>query len=239
MNSRAIKSNQDLRPGTPISQLLVNDFWGTPLTHSGSHKSYRPLTVLSFRFNYYFNKLSPRGYHLVNLLIHSTVCLLFSCFISQLFNKKPSCIPFIASTLFATHPIHTEAVSSIVGRADCLSGLFFLLALLSYMKYCKLSSNSNRVNGRKKRLLASTKKLSSSHGDTNCSFPPSGNGSMSTAVLKGGKTTMVSTLWCGGGSFMTVIPKKHQNRLFLYLTLLFTTCSMLSKETGLSKCTLL
>lgn len=47
--SRAIKTNPDVLPTTPISQLLWDDFWGTPLTHSGSHKSYRPLTVLSFR----------------------------------------------------------------------------------------------------------------------------------------------------------------------------------------------
>ena len=37
-----------------------------------------------------------------------------------------------AGLLFAVHPIHTEAVSSIVGRAEILSGLFFLLAFLVY-----------------------------------------------------------------------------------------------------------
>ena len=29
--------------------MLTNDFWGTPMVHPGSHKSWRPLTVASFR----------------------------------------------------------------------------------------------------------------------------------------------------------------------------------------------
>jgi hypothetical protein len=45
----AIKSNADVKPTTPISQLFRNDFWGRPLSSAESHKSYRPLTVLTFR----------------------------------------------------------------------------------------------------------------------------------------------------------------------------------------------
>jgi hypothetical protein len=48
-DSEAIINNEDLKPETPILNLFYNDFWGTRLTHNGSHKSYRPLTVLSFR----------------------------------------------------------------------------------------------------------------------------------------------------------------------------------------------
>ena len=47
--SRAILKNPDLQSDTPLINLFYNDFWGTPLTHSGSHKSYRPLCVLTFR----------------------------------------------------------------------------------------------------------------------------------------------------------------------------------------------
>lgn len=89
------------------------------------------------------------------------------------------------------------------------------------MQYCKLSSNSNsRINGRKKILLNS----GSSIGST-CS---SGNDPIS-ATKVGGKTT---SLWCGS---MIVIPKKYRNHLFLYSTVAFASCSMLSKETGFSE----
>ena len=39
--------------------------------------------------------------------------------------------------IFALHPIHSEAVAGIVGRADILSGIFFLLALLAFKKHQK------------------------------------------------------------------------------------------------------
>ncbi len=48
----AIRTNADLRPETPLRQLLSNDFWGRPIDSQTSVKSYRPLTVLSFRWNF-------------------------------------------------------------------------------------------------------------------------------------------------------------------------------------------
>ena len=42
-----------------------------------SHKSYRPLTVLTFRLNYLLHQLEPYGYHLANVLLHAIVCLLY------------------------------------------------------------------------------------------------------------------------------------------------------------------
>lgn len=134
--SRAIKTNQDLLPSTPISQLFHNDFWGTPLTHSGSHKSYRPFCVLTFRLNYALGGLDPWGYHLFNVLLHTIVSALFTQFASSVFSRSP--LPTLtAGLLFAAHPIHTEAVAGVVGRADVGACLFFLLSLMSYMRYCK------------------------------------------------------------------------------------------------------
>jgi len=45
----AIVRNPDVRSDTPWTTLLTNDFWGKPLTDPTSHKSYRPLCVLTFR----------------------------------------------------------------------------------------------------------------------------------------------------------------------------------------------
>nr|CAI5826914.1 unnamed protein product [Callosobruchus analis] len=64
-DSRAILSNPDLLPDTPWSWLLEHDFWGTPLNDSGSHGSYRPLCVLTFRLNHWIGGFRPWGYHLV------------------------------------------------------------------------------------------------------------------------------------------------------------------------------
>uniref|UniRef100_A0A8C9R409 dolichyl-phosphate-mannose--protein mannosyltransferase n=1 Tax=Scleropages formosus TaxID=113540 RepID=A0A8C9R409_SCLFO len=141
-DSRAIKTNQDLLPGTPWINIFYDDFWGTRLTHSGSHKSYRPLCTFSFRLNYAFGGLDPWGYHLVNVVLHCTVTLLFTHVSSLLLGR--SYWSLLAGLLFASHPVHTEAVAGVVGRADVGAALFFLLSLLCYTRHCALTPSSAR-----------------------------------------------------------------------------------------------
>ena len=40
-----------------------------------------------------------------------------------------------AALLFGLHPLHVESVAWIAERKDVLSGLFFFLSLLAYLKY--------------------------------------------------------------------------------------------------------
>lgn len=135
--SRAILTNADLRPDRPFWNLFFNDFWGTPLTHSGSHKSYRPLCVATFRLNYAIDQLNPMGYHLVNVLLHSITSLLYFLLVRQLTGHWTA---FFSALLFATHPVHCEAVAGVVGRADVLACLFFLLSLFVYIHCCHSDS---------------------------------------------------------------------------------------------------
>ena len=133
LHRRAILSNSDLRADSPWSDLLVNDFWGTPLHHSGSHKSYRPICVATFRLNYLFSELEPFGYHLVNVILHGIVSVLFYYLTKYIFGDRK--LPrLVATLLFIVHPIHTEAVASVVGRAEILACLFFLLSLMAYLR---------------------------------------------------------------------------------------------------------
>lgn len=48
-DSEAVVNNEDVQLSTPLYQVFLNDFWGTRITHNASHKSYRPLAVLSYR----------------------------------------------------------------------------------------------------------------------------------------------------------------------------------------------
>ena len=85
--------------------------------HSGSHKSYRPLCVATFRINYFFGELNPFGYHLVNVFLHSAVCWLVVT-LSYVF--LPAHFPcLVAGLLFAIHPIHT-------GKPEITSGMYIL-----------------------------------------------------------------------------------------------------------------
>ncbi|KAG8037615.1 hypothetical protein G9C98_005826 [Cotesia typhae] len=113
---RAILTNPDLLPNSPWFPLLENDFWGTPLRDSESHGSYRPLCVATFRLNHLLGGLNPQGYHLVipgRWLSHA-----------------------ITGLLFAVHPIHSEAVAGIVGRADLLACFLTLGGFLTYVAHC-------------------------------------------------------------------------------------------------------
>eukprot|EP00736_Rhodelphis_marinus_P003268 Rmarinus@m.6094 len=140
----AIVHNRDVRCDEDWQAIFLNDFWGTNLSSSLSHKSYRPLTTLTFRMNYCIHGLDVYGYHVVNVVLYGVVCILYTCFLSILFQNlsiSEGCDSFFPSMiiglLFTTHPIHTEAVANVVGRAELLSGLFFFLCLLSYSRCCQ------------------------------------------------------------------------------------------------------
>ncbi|XP_018010138.1 protein O-mannosyl-transferase TMTC2 isoform X2 [Hyalella azteca] len=144
-DSRAIKTNPDVLPSSPILQLFLNDFWGTPLTHSGSHKSYRPLTVLSFRLNYLLGGFEPLTYHATNVLLHVLATFLFATLTKAIAPPQARVFGAAAPLLFAAHPVHTEAVAGVVGRADVGAAIFLLLALISYIRHCRGGSYRGRL----------------------------------------------------------------------------------------------
>ena len=127
-DSEALVGNEDVNPETPLSKVFSDDFWGTNITKKTSHKSYRPFTVITFRWNYWFaGGLNPFGFHLTNVVLHVIVSLLFLEFCCCLvedwpWNKKTgrritSLCALIAAVLFAVHPIHTESVSYFISTS--------------------------------------------------------------------------------------------------------------------------
>ncbi|CAG9768090.1 unnamed protein product [Ceutorhynchus assimilis] len=127
----AVTLNKDVLAINPVKSVFENDFWGTPMADENSHKSYRPLTVLTFRINYLCFGLTPVAFHATNIALHAVACLLFTRVCLYVAGLKP---PFatLAGLMFSVHPIHTEAVTGIVGRADVLACVFFLMSILAY-----------------------------------------------------------------------------------------------------------
>jgi tetratricopeptide (TPR) repeat protein len=97
---------------------------------------YRPLTFATLAANWMAAGYSPFGYHLVNLLLQAAVVLLLFFVLRQLLEgvDGSASISFAAALLFAVHPIHTEAVSSIVGRSELLAAGFLLAAWLLHLR---------------------------------------------------------------------------------------------------------
>lgn len=131
-DSEAIVNNADVDPsGTSWAQLLRHDFWGKPVGGKTSHKSYRPLTVLSFQLDHWLaGGKHPHTFHVTNIVLHAVASLLYLLLLNCLLREtgdgdsgwsvRPRAI--VAAVIFAVHPVHTECVSYTCQEPMLVSG---------------------------------------------------------------------------------------------------------------------
>lgn len=100
--------------------------------HYAGQGGYRPLVTLSFSLNHLVGGLEPKGYHLVNVLLHAVNSALVFLLVLRLFDSRVAA--GMAGALFAAHPIHAEAVAWISGRAELLGAAMFLAGWLLYLR---------------------------------------------------------------------------------------------------------
>jgi tetratricopeptide (TPR) repeat protein len=112
-------------------QLIFREDYWWPKAVSGL---YRPLTTLSYMFNYAVlgNADHAAGYHWINFLLHWLNAVLVY-FMALVLMETLWPAVFIAA-VFATHPIVTESVSNIVGRADLFATATIVGGFLCYAK---------------------------------------------------------------------------------------------------------
>lgn len=110
--------------------LLSRDYW-YPL---GAGGLYRPATTLSYLVNSAIGSgEGPLGYHVANLLLHlACVSLVYLLVLRTTPALASRWTATVAAALFGLHPITTEGVTYIAGRADLLATLGTLLALLAH-----------------------------------------------------------------------------------------------------------
>jgi tetratricopeptide (TPR) repeat protein len=132
-----------LRLRTPL-QIFLSGYWPEPYLNV----LYRPLVIASFAANYVVGGFAAWGYHLVNILLHAANGALAYALAWTLFHDRR--VAFFAAAAFALHPIHTEAVANIVGRAELLAAFFVFLAWMAYLRA------EDAVGRRRIALLASS-----------------------------------------------------------------------------------
>jgi Flp pilus assembly protein TadD len=101
-----------------------------------------PLTWLTFGVNYVLWGMDPFGYHLTNVLLHCAAAVAWYFVAGRLLAlSMPSAAPWmltagsLAATLFfAIHPLRAESVAWITERRDVLSGVWFMMAVLGYLR---------------------------------------------------------------------------------------------------------
>lgn len=88
---------------------------------------YRPLQILSYRLDTLAWKFEPVGYHLTNILLHALAAWLLFLLIESFAGMSAA---LFSALLFLVHPVQTEAVAYISGRADLLAAVFIFSGLL-------------------------------------------------------------------------------------------------------------
>lgn len=118
---------------------------------SGILLSRRGVTQITFALNYAFGGSDPFGYHLVNTLIHILAAIAAYLLVAAalgLSGGSTAWSRFIAgfsALIFAVHPIQTQAVTYIVQRMESIASLFYLVALIIFIKACQSKSARARL----------------------------------------------------------------------------------------------
>ena len=114
-----------------IWSIVTEGYW-----HSNpSSGLYRPVTTLSYLLNYAVldNGANPAGYHWLNFVLHGVNVSLVYALGILIFVEPPLALALAA--IWGLHPLLTESVSNIVGRADQLAAFGVLAGLLCYTQW--------------------------------------------------------------------------------------------------------
>ena len=112
-----------------------------------SNDLYRPFSLVLFATEYQFWGTNPTPYHLINILLFAGCVLLLFLFLDMLFAGKKTGVAFIASLLFALHPIHTEVVANIKSCDELLCFFFAFLCMNLFIKYAQSGKITQLVTG--------------------------------------------------------------------------------------------
>ena len=103
--------------------------------------------------------LNPPGHHLTNIILHAVNTFLVVVTMIKLLevvkrtttDDRPSASVLsdrsilmtagVTGLLFGLHPLHVESVAWVSERKDLLCAMFFLLSIVTYMKYVSVVSN--------------------------------------------------------------------------------------------------
>src|SRR5438132_7257447 len=113
-------------------------------THQGH---YIPLTWMTLGLDYLLWGMNPVGYHLTSLLLHAANAVVFFFVVRRILKRalpSPSerghalaVSAGFAALVFAIHPLRVESVAWVTQRRDVLSGVFYVVTILLYLRACE------------------------------------------------------------------------------------------------------
>jgi protein O-mannosyl-transferase len=104
---------------------------------------YRPVSMVTFAFNWFLGKYNVVGYHLINIVLHCVISILLYFTLLNLLSSPnivsldkdgKHFVAILATILWALHPIQIQAVTYIVQRMAILGALFYLSGIYFYLQ---------------------------------------------------------------------------------------------------------
>ncbi len=138
----AIEENERLHSVERVSEIWRTEYWNRPELPS---RLYRPLTLTAFAYEWKGSSGAPSAFHRTNVLAHGAVSALAYLCVGLLLmaaprggssaranqNRAAWIAAFLVGLIWALHPMHSEVVLAVVGRAELLATGLGLLALLA------------------------------------------------------------------------------------------------------------
>jgi protein O-mannosyl-transferase len=128
---RYVYQNTRITSGLNIAGIA----WAFTHIHS---ENWHPLTTITHMLDSSLYGLKAGGHHFTNVLLHTVAVVLLFLLLQQMTGALWKSA-FVAA-VFAIHPLHVESVAWVAERKDVLSGIFFMLTLLSYVHYARAPS---------------------------------------------------------------------------------------------------
>ena len=135
-DSHSIIDNPHIRSLANLPTFFIDP---TTFSEDPALAMYRPLLLATFSLNYAIGQYSPRGYHVVSLLLHlGCVSMVFA--VGELLLRSRSAAA-LAALVFGVHTANTESVNYISSRSEILAGLLVLATLWGFLKLRAGSGN--------------------------------------------------------------------------------------------------
>ncbi len=131
-DNAVVKNRGDLKDISNLFNLFVSPYHqNMPATGL-----YRPLTMATYALNHVAFGTEPKNFHVINIIIHAINSFLVFWFVFYFLKSEK--LAYISFILFLVHPIHTEAVSWIVGRAELMAFLWGMITIYFYVRKDRL-----------------------------------------------------------------------------------------------------
>jgi tetratricopeptide (TPR) repeat protein len=133
-DNRQVVTNPYLRSFSHLREIFATNVWSY-VGAQGTTNYYRPLMTFGYLLCYQFLGPLAYGFHLANIVLNAVVVCLVFLVSERIFADRT--LGFVATVIFALHPIHSESVDWIAAVTDLQLSLFYLLAFWFFLRLAK------------------------------------------------------------------------------------------------------